>query len=121
KVQITSKKDYTYPDVMVTNDPRDWEDRYIKKHPVVIFEVISKTSRVEDAADKFVRYKNIAALQNYVLVDSEKVFVEVRHKLDSGEWEAQTYLSSDDRVPLPALGVELDLPGIYEGVSFLKT
>ena len=121
KAQLTSLTDYTYPDVMVTNDPRDLENRYIKKYPSVIFEVISKTSRIEDSADKFLRYKNIESLQNYILVDSENVLVEVRLKLENGEWEAAAYLSPDARFPVPALGLELELADIYEGVSFLKT
>lgn len=116
KIQITSEKDYTYPDVVVISDPRDFENRYIKKYPPVIFEVISKTSRLDDTVDKFIRYKNIASLQNYILVDSEKQLVEVRTKLENGDWEAATYLPSDIRFPVPALGVELTFEGVYEGV-----
>jgi len=116
KVQITSQRDYTYPDVFVTSDPRDLEDRYIKKHPSVIFEVMSKTSRIEDSADKFIRYKNIESLRNYILVDSEKQLVEVRVKVENGEWESETYLPSSARFPVPALGIELNFEEVYEGV-----
>jgi Uma2 family endonuclease len=118
KVQITHDRDYTYPDVFVTTDPRDLENRYVKKYPTVIFEVISKTSRIEDSTDKFIRYKNIESLQNYILVDSEKMLVEVRVKLENGNWEAETYLPSEIRFPVPALAIELPLVEVYEGVSF---
>lgn len=117
KAQITSERDYTYPDVMVVSDPRDFESPYIKKYPPVIFEVISKTSRLDDAVDKFIRYKNIESLQNYILVDSEKQWVEVRVKLENGSWEASTYLPSDERFPVPALGVDLTFEAVYEGVA----
>jgi len=119
KVQILHERDYTYPDVLVTSDPRDFEDRYIKKYPSVIFEVISKSSRLEDSTDKFIRYQNIESLQNYILVDSEKPCVEVRHKTPSGIWEADVYLLSDGCFPVPALGLSLDFAGVYEGVSFI--
>ncbi len=120
KVQITDSKDYTYPDVVVTNDANDLEvsNVYFIKHPCVIFEVISKTSRIEDAADKFIRYKNIESLQNYILVDSEKAWVEVRYKTPEGEWEANAYIISDEKFPVPALGVELKFEDVYEGVRF---
>jgi Uma2 family endonuclease len=119
KIQITSDQDYTYPDVAVTNDQRDLETQnaYFVKYPKVIFEVISKTSRTEDSVDKFIRYKNIESLQNYLLVDSEKQFVEVRTKLENGDWESETYLPSDARFPVPALGIELDFEGVYESVQ----
>ena len=116
KAQITSQKDYTYPDVLVAPDPRDQENKYIKKYPSVIFEVMSKTSRIEDSADKFIRYKNIESLRNYILVDSEKQLVEVRVKLEHGDWESETYLPSDGRFPVPALGLELTFDDVYEGV-----
>ena len=116
KVQIASAQDYTYPDVLVAPDPRDLDSKYIKKYPSVIFEVMSKSSHVEDGADKFIRYKNIESLQNYILVDSEKILVEVRTKQETGEWISETYLPSDTRFPIPALAVELDIAGVYEGV-----
>ena len=116
KVQIASERDYTYPDVMVTGDFRDLENRYIKKYPLVIFEVLSKTSRLEDSSDKFVRYKQIESLCNYILVDSEKKVVEVRTKRADGTWEAESFVEADARFPAPALGVELTFAEVYEGV-----
>ncbi len=119
KVQILHERDYTYPDVVVISDPRDFGTRYIKKFPPVIFEVISKTTRIDDQVDKFIRYKNIASLQNYILVDSEKAWVEVRYKTPEGEWEANAYFISDGKFPVPALGLELKFEEVYDGVSFL--
>ena len=116
KVQISSEHDYTYPDVMATNDPRDLENQYVKKYPLVIFEVLSKTSRLEDSSDKFVRYKQIESLCNYILVDSEKKVVEVRTKRADGTWEAESFVEADARFPAPALGVELTFAEVYEGV-----
>ncbi len=118
KIQISSNRDYTYPDVAVTNDQEDLNNQnaYFVKHPSVIFEVMSKTSRIEDSADKFIRYKNIESLRNYILVDSEKQLVEVRVKVENGEWESETYLPSSAHFPVPALGVELSFEGVYEGV-----
>lgn len=117
KVQIASKSDYTYPDVTVANDPRDWEGHYIVKYPLVLFEVLSKSTRLEDASDKFVRYKNIESLQNYILVDSEKKVVEVRTKLPDGTWEAEWFVEADERFPVPSLGLELAFEEVYEGVN----
>jgi Uma2 family endonuclease len=117
KVQVTSERDYTYPDVVVLSDPRDFESRYIKKYPLVLFEVMSKNSRTEDAVDKFIRYKNIASLQNYILVDSEKMLVEVRTKLENGDWESEVHLPSEGSFPIPVLGITLSFEAVYEGVA----
>lgn len=120
KVQILSERDYTYPDVVITNDTRDTDDtnQYFIKYPSVIFEVMSKNSRIDDKADKFLRYKQIETLQNYILVDSEKAYVEVRYKTSEGAWESNTYLASDGKFSVPALGVELTFEDVYQGVKF---
>ncbi|MBK9338951.1 MAG: Uma2 family endonuclease [Lewinellaceae bacterium] len=117
KVQVSSERDYTYPDVVVANDPRDWEGHYIVKYPLVLFEVLSKSSRLEDSSDKFIRYKNIESLQNYILVDSEKKVVEVRTKRPDGTWEAAWFVEADEGFPVPALGMELAFDDVYEGVG----
>lgn len=122
KIQVSSDRDYTYPDVAITSDQRDLDaqNNYFIRFPKVIFEVISKTSRTEDSVDKFIRYKNIEPLQNYILVDSEKELIEVRIKLKNGDWESETYLPSNIRFPVPALDIELTFDEVYEGISFVQ-
>lgn len=78
---------------------------------------MSKSSRLEDSSDKFIRYKNIESLQNYVLVDSEKKVAEVRTKRPDGTWEAVWFVEADGRFPVPSLGMELAFADVYEGVS----
>jgi Uma2 family endonuclease len=121
KIQVSSDRDYTYPDVAITCDQRDLgtQNDYFIKYPSVIFEVISKTSRTEDSVDKFIRYKNIESLQNYILIDSEKALIEVRIKLKNGDWESETYLPSNVHFPVPALDLVLTFDEVYEGISFV--
>jgi Uma2 family endonuclease len=60
KVQITSLKDYLYPDVVVTFDENDISadaNRSIIRTPSIIVEVLSASSRVYDQTDKFLKYK----------------------------------------------------------------
>ena len=121
KIQVSSDRDYTYPGVAITCDQRDLgtQNDYFIKYPNVIFEVISKTSRTEDSVDKFIRYKNIESLQNYILIDSEKALIEVRIKLKNGDWESETYLPSNVHFPVPALDLVLTFDEVYEGISFV--
>ncbi len=120
KVQISPLKDYTYPDIVVTNDPIDLagDDAYFIKQPCVIFEVISKNSRIDDSVDEFIRYKKIESLQNYILVDSEKLWVEVRYKTPEGAWESNTFQLPDEQFPIPILGISLNFSDVYNGVRF---
>jgi Uma2 family endonuclease len=117
KVQIIPRRNYAYPDLAVTKETRDLmgEDAYFVEHPTATFEVLSKNSRIEDQADKFIRYQNIESLRDCVLVDSERQWVEVRSKTFEGQWEFAAYGPKDDKVAAPSLGIELPFSDIYQG------
>ncbi len=114
KVQISSAKHYTYPDIFVTCDERDKENPYLKKYPSVIIEVASPSTKVYDKTDKFLDYRKIASLRHYLIVDTEKPQVECFSTKDGKEWESEIFVSKEDTVPLEAIGVKLSLMSVYE-------
>ncbi len=114
KVQIRNKKHYTYPDVFVTCDERDLTDAYIKKHPSVVIEVASPSTKVYDKTDKFLVYRKIASLRHYLIVDTEKEIVDCYSTKDGKEWVSETYTSKDEVITLDAVGASLKLTAIYE-------
>jgi Uma2 family endonuclease len=114
KVQITSKKHYTYPDIFVICDKRDLEDAYIKKYPSVIMEVASPSTKVHDKTDKFLDYRKISTLRHYVIVDTEKEIVECYSSKNGKEWTSETLLSKKEAVALDALGISPSLADIYQ-------
>ena len=114
KAQISDKKHYTYPDVFVTCDERDLENAYIKKHPVLIVEVASPSTKVYDKTDKFLDYRKIKSLRHYLIVDTENEMVECYTTKDGKEWSSETYVSKKDKIELDAIGISLPLVSIYE-------
>ena len=116
KVQITNEKDYAYPDVVVTFDEEDISspnNEYIFRKPIFIVEVLSPSTRVYDKTDKFIQYRKIESLKYYLLVDSEKVFVECMAKNTEGVWESEIYTQITEKVILSALNIEIPLSDIY--------
>lgn len=113
KVQITSKKHYTYPDVFVTCDERDLADAYIKRYPSVIVEVASPSTKVYDKTDKFLDYRKISSLRHYLIVDSEKEIVECYSTENGKEWTSEIYVSKEASVSLKAINAHLSLADIY--------
>ena len=115
KVQITDKKDYTYPDVVVTCDERDFDKIYILEHPSVIFEVSSPSTKVYDKTDKFIRFRQIPSLKNYIVVNAEKVDIEVFTK-EGEDWFSEHFSDMGTSLNIAALGIDLDVSEIYAGV-----
>lgn len=109
----------TYPDVSVFCQQAELidNDRTLL-NPVVIIEVLSPSTRSYDRGDKFWYYRSIAGLQDYVLIDSESIYVEHHHRQRRDEWLLHEYRSLADTLYLPALDVTLSLAAFYEDVRW---
>lgn len=107
---------YYYPDAFVTCDPRDRRDRYIKRYPKLVAEVLSTSTAVFDQDEKFKDYQRLDSLQEYVLISQESQRVECRRRSASGDWEVKVY-QAGDRVMLMSLGLEFDIANLYRGLD----
>ncbi|MGL4375071.1 MAG: Uma2 family endonuclease [Microcoleaceae cyanobacterium] len=119
KVQANQNSRYFYPDLVVTCHPDDLKARDFITHPKVIIEVISPSTANYDRGDKFKYYRQIPSLQEYVLVDSESIAVEVYHRGEGKMWHYYGY-TDGDAIVLESIEFECAIEVLYEGVSFEK-
>jgi len=104
---------YYYPDLVVTCDKRDTDQRFIH-YPKLIIEVLSKSTERIDKREKFLAYTSVESLQEYVLVPqaSRDITVFRRDK----NWKAEIITAPRTMLTLESLGLKLPLSAIYEGV-----
>ena len=107
---------YYYPDAFVTCDPRDREDRYIKRYPKLIAEVLSPSTEAFDRGDKFKDYQKLDSLEEYVLISQESQQVECRRRTVVGTWETVVY-EGDDLAVLTSIGLEFSVADLYRGIE----
>ncbi|NET36785.1 MAG: Uma2 family endonuclease [Cyanothece sp. SIO1E1] len=109
---------FYYPDAFVTCDSRDGEDRYVKRYPKLIAEVLSPSTEEFDRGEKFQDYQSLDSLEEYVLIAQDKVQVECRRRVTavSDQWETKIY-SAGDQVLLQSIGLEIAIAELYRGVS----
>lgn len=82
-------------------------------NPVVIVEVLSKSTEDYDHGAKFAHYRTLPSFVEYVLVAQRRRQVEHFRRLESGQW-LLTLLEGDDAVlELSALGCTVPLRDIY--------
>jgi Uma2 family endonuclease len=113
---ITLKRpNYYYPDVMVACDPTD-NDRYMRERPALVCEVLSPTTARLDE-HKFLFYQQNSALQFYLLVAQDKVLVRVMRKAGD-EWLYEELQDRTALLKLDAIGCQLSLAQVYEGIDF---
>lgn len=120
RIHIPANTLFIYPDVSVfcgevktLND-----DGWNALNPLVIIEILPRSTKTYDRGDKFKFYRDIITLREYVLVDSESILVEAFAVNSYGNWELKEYKSPDDVLALNTLGVQLPLRVIYEGLTF---
>ncbi len=117
KVQVTPTSPYYYPDVVVSCDPRDRTARQFIQHPQLIVEVLSPSTESRDRGEKFIHYQAMPSLQEYVLMNSEKIFVEIYRREEGRMWLYSPY-QAGETVVLQSLGFEAAIEVFYEGVTF---
>lgn len=123
RVKIKKIGKYTYPDVVVTCGKELFEDDYVDTllNPVVIFEIISKSTAAYDRGEKFQHYQFIESLAEYILITQDAVRVEQYVRQSDHTWIYNEYQNIDDVVKLESVNCELPLKELYVNVSNILT
>ena len=118
RVGISAGVSYFYPDITVTCDKPRFEDDVFDTltNPQVIIEVLSDSTAGYDRGEKFIRYRQLESLQEYILISQDQVLVE--HYLRQGErWILSELSALEDVLPLTSIEAELSLNRIYRFVD----
>jgi Uma2 family endonuclease len=119
KVQITGSTAYFYPDVSVTCDELDRNAEQFISYPCLIIEVLSPSTEADDRGRKFRKYRRSVSLQEYVLVNTNEMCLDVYQKNERGRWELVTYVDGD-MVELKSVNLTLPIEQIYEDIVFVS-
>jgi Uma2 family endonuclease len=84
-MKVLIGNDYVYPDVVV--DCHATGNMLVS--PVIIVEVLSKSTRKKDTTQKLIRYINLPSLQEYVLIEQDIVSVQVFRRVKA--WQPDYY------------------------------
>jgi Uma2 family endonuclease len=115
KVNIAGTNNYTYPDVSVTCDERDKTTTQYITYPCLIVEVLSASTEAYDRGGKFRLYRNNPALQDYLLVSSTSVEMDLYHKDASGQWVILNY-QAGDTVELKSINLSFPIEQVYRNL-----
>ena len=121
RLQVTEAGAYLYPDLMVICDKPAYADghRDMITNPSVVVEILSESTERWDRGGKFVQYRQVASLREYVLVSQTEMRVEWFTRGSSGEWLYREAVGSDEVCRLQELGIDLKLKQIYRKVEGL--
>ncbi|MDD1415153.1 Uma2 family endonuclease [Dolichospermum sp. ST_con] len=116
KVQVTPKSPYFYPDLIVSCHPDDLNARKFIQNPTLIVEVLSPSTSNKDREEKFRYYLTMPSLQEYILIDAEKIYVERYCRGEGRMWLYYPY-TTGDIITLSSIEFELPIELLYENVG----
>lgn len=118
KTEIEKDEYYVYPDVSIVCGDIEFADNRddIVTNPVVIFEILSKSTKNYDKGPKFRAYQGIPSLRDYILIDQYACHVEYFFKNKAGKWELDEFKNRNDVFKIRSVDAELSLEAIYHRI-----
>lgn len=119
-MRVQAENAFFYPDLVVVCGEAQYLDdsRDTLFNPSVIIEMLSLSTEDYDRGRKFMHYRGIASLQDYVLVAQQRAQVEHYARQPGDSWLLTDYKQLEDVLELPAIGCRLSLSEIYRKVRF---
>lgn len=118
RVRVRSTGLYTYPDASVVCGKPEFEDVNgdTLLNPTVLVEVLSPSTEGYDRGEKFMQYRRLPSLQEYVVVSQDKVLVE-RYRRVGDLWVIGDVHQLDGVLRLESIDCEVPLSEIYYQVE----
>ena len=114
---------YTYPDIMVLQKPIELQigrkDTVI--NPVLIAEILSKSTQNYDRSEKFATYRTIPTFKEYLLVDQYRIHVEHYVKTGVNQWTFSEYDDQNITLSLNTLELQILIADLYENIDFINS
>jgi Uma2 family endonuclease len=79
--------------------------------------VLSPSTANYDRGDKFRMYRRNPILQDYLLVDAEKIAIDLYRQNELGNWEIINY-QAGDMIELKSINLSCLIEDIYEDIVF---
>ncbi|MBF2007631.1 Uma2 family endonuclease [Chlorogloeopsis fritschii PCC 9212] len=123
RLWIPRYRQYTYPDIMVI----EGEPLYTGTgtttvmNPLLIVEVLSKSTKNYDQGDKFLYYRSIPEFKEYILIDQARYYVMQYSKTLEGKWLLTEYESQEAVLEFSSIRFQISLNDIYDRVNFAES
>jgi len=109
-----------FPDASVVCGPVDATQiqSSVIASPCIVVEVLSKFTRNYDQGDKSLEYKKISTMQYYLLVDSQKMYLQLHARESNGSWRVTELTERSEYLYLPVYEVRISMDTIYGRIRF---
>ena len=119
RVKASGGRSFTYPDIVVVcGEPRfadDQKDTVV--NPVLIVEVLSKSTEARDRGFKFAQYRQIESLKEYAMVSQTEARIEVYGRDPAGNWVLREFAGLGAVCVFGSVDTAVALAEVYRSVA----
>jgi Uma2 family endonuclease len=121
RVRVSQTGLYTYPDVSAVCGEPQLEDDQLDTllNPVLIIEVLSPSTEAYDRGRKFEQYRTVPSLMQYVLIASERIYVDV-YTRDREGWILTSAWKPEDIVHLGSVDCSMQIADLYDKTGLIE-
>ena len=122
RLWISRYRQHTYPDIMVIQGEPIYTgaNTTTVMNPLLIAEVLSKSTSNYDQSDKFMYYRSIPEFKEYILINQYQYHVMQYVKTDDSKWIFTELQSESDILTLETIDFQISLSDLYEQVNFTQ-
>jgi Uma2 family endonuclease len=120
KIQIPEYGKFVYADVSVVSGKSEHYQgrRDTIVNPLLVVEVLSPSTKKHDRASKFMMYRTLPSLREYVLIEQDRPYVTTFFRNQARHWEDTDASDLNQSVRLRSVGEEIPLARIYKTIDF---
>lgn len=122
KLYIDTAQSFVYPDGMVVCGDIETspKDRHAIINPILIIEVLSKSTAYYDRGEKFRKYCSLPSFKEYILIDQYKPVVDILYRAEPSYWKMTTTIGLDKNLFINTLDAQIAMSSIYQRVINLE-
>jgi Uma2 family endonuclease len=121
RLQIMSGSAFVYPDLTVVCGKPEFNEE--KKpdtllNPTLLVEVLSPSTSQYDRSEKYMLYRQVPSLRQYLTLDAQAIHAELHTLDDLGRWVLTETRDLTDALDLSSIACQVPLAEVYAGVQF---
>lgn len=123
RLWIPRYRQHTYPDVMVIQGQPVYTGTSTTTvmNPMLIAEILSKSTKNYDQGEKFLYYRSIAEFKEYILIDQYQYHVMHYVKTADGKWVFDEIEGESANLAFQTIDFQIVLSELYEQVNFAES
>lgn len=122
KIFVEKANAFVYPDAsVICEEPQYHNKSHLAiTNPVLIVEVLSKSTERYDRGEKFHKYCSLPSFKEYILIDQDQPVVDCLFKADKKVWHMVTIIGLEKSIELHSIGCTITMESIYRNIRGLQ-